>query len=137
MCVEFVLYTTYILLHIATIHTSPYREVFWNTFWPLACFKTEDWKTSKTQNSILFYSILFYFILFYSILQSIFYSIREGFYSHLICWKTTFLLFYAVPTGAHVQQFYVHDMKCAEILMSSSFKSSYYVLLFYIKSTLH
>ena len=28
MCVEFVLYTTYILLHIATIHTSFYREVF-------------------------------------------------------------------------------------------------------------
>ena len=28
LCVEFVRYTTHILLHIATIHTSPYREVF-------------------------------------------------------------------------------------------------------------
>ena len=28
LCVEFVRYTKYILLHIATIHTSPYREVF-------------------------------------------------------------------------------------------------------------
>ena len=38
LCVEFVRYTTYILLHIATIHTGSYCEVFWNTFWPLACF---------------------------------------------------------------------------------------------------
>ena len=28
LCEEFELYTTYIILHIATIHTSPYREVF-------------------------------------------------------------------------------------------------------------
>ena len=28
LCVEFVRYTTYIILHIATIHSGSYREVF-------------------------------------------------------------------------------------------------------------
>ena len=47
ICKTLVLYTMYILLHIATIQKGSYFEVFLKPFWPLACFSNGSQTTVK------------------------------------------------------------------------------------------